>query len=322
MRVNAKDPLISSRAAGQRGSRGGSEVSMDCSTAGRRAPRVNPKLALVIGISAVSSASILIRLSIAPPLVIAGFRLAIASAIMGILAISSIGQLRSLDRGEIAAILVSGLALGGHFGTWTASLLYTTIAASTVIVDSSPIFVVLISWILLGERINRREALGIAISIAGSVVIAGGDLLRGGGFLGDMLSLVGAILLAIYLVAGRKLRRKLDLAPYTFVVYGLAAVTLVLSAVMAGNSLVGYRVEDYILFLLLAVGPSCLGHNSYNYALKYLKAAVVSASILGEPVGASILGVIVFGEVPPLTTVLGGAVVLFGVYLTVSSEPS
>ncbi len=286
------------------------------------APRVNPKLALVIGISAVSSASILIRLSIAPPLVIAGFRLAMASAIMGVLAISSIGQLRSLDGGEIMALLVSGLALGGHFGAWTASLLYTTIAASTVIVDSSPIFVALISWILLGEKINRREALGIAISIAGSVVIASGDLLRGGGFLGDVLSLMGAILLAAYLVAGRKLRRKLDLAPYTFVVYSLAAVVLIFSAIMARNSLVGYRIEDYILFLLLAVGPSCLGHNSYNYALKYLKAAVVSASILGEPVGASILGVMVFGEIPPLTTILGGAVVMFGVYLTVSSEPS
>lgn len=278
--------------------------------------RVDPRAALLIGISAVSTASILIRLSSSPPLVIAGYRMLFSSMIMGILGMNEVDDLRKMSRGEAILLLISGASLGAHFGTWTASLFYTSIAASTVIVDSSPIFVVIISWIFLRERVNMREAFGIAISIIGAMIIAVGHAEFKTNLYGDFLALLGAIFLAIYLVIGRNLRRKLGLASYTFSVYGVAAAVLLSSALMLGNSLAA-DPREFLIFILLALGPSCLGHNSYNYALKYMKASVVSASILGEPVGASLLGALLLGEIPSISTIIGGAIVILGVYLTV-----
>ncbi|MGB9630579.1 MAG: DMT family transporter [Candidatus Methanodesulfokora sp.] len=278
--------------------------------------KVDPRAALIVGISAVSTASILIRLSSSPPLVIAGYRMLFSSMIMGLLGANGIDDLRRINGKEILLLLISGASLGAHFGTWTASLFYTSIAASTVIVDSSPIFVVMISWIFLREKINMREAFGIAISILGAIIIALGHAELKMNLYGDFLALLGAIFLAIYLVIGRSLRRKLGLAPYTFSVYGVAAAVLLSSAFISGNSL-AVSPKELLIFVLLALGPSCLGHNSYNYALKYMKASVVSASILGEPVGASLLGALLLGEVPSMSTIIGGGVVIIGVYLTV-----
>ncbi len=284
----------------------------------REFPSPNPKLALVIGISAVSTASILVRFSNSNPLVIAGYRMIFASMLMLCLAISSFHQFNELSRRDLLVLLGSGLSLAIHFGSWTASLSYTSVAASTVIVDSSPIFVVILSYLLLGEGVNAKEMIGISISLVGAFIIAFGHLSTGSIF-GDMLALIGSIFLATYLIAGRDLRAKLDLAPYTTFVYGVAGVLLLLSALIYGIPLFGYDIKEWEIFLALALIPSGLGHNSYNYALKYLKASIVSVSILGEPVGASILAVMLLSEIPSLTTIFGGALVMIGIYITVSS---
>ncbi len=287
----------------------------------REFPSPNPKLVLVIGVSAVSTASILVRFSSSNPLIIAGYRMALASILMFSLAISSFHQLNGLSKRDILALFGSGLSLAIHFGSWTASLGYTSVAASTVIVDSSPIFVIILSYLLLGEEVNSREILGIFISLLGAFIIAFGHLSTGSIF-GDLLALIGSIFLATYLIAGRDLRAKLDLAPYTTFVYGIAGILLLLSASLCGIPLSGYTIKEWGIFLALALVPSGLGHNSYNYALKYLKASTVSVSILGEPVGASILAAILLSEVPSLTTILGGALVIIGIYITVSSRSS
>ncbi len=278
----------------------------------------DPKLALIVGISAVSTASILVRFSSSNPLIIAGYRMLFTSILMFSLSIGSFHQLTGLSRRDLLVLFGSGLSLAIHFGSWTASLSYTSVAASTVIVDSSPIFVAILSYLLLGEGVNLKEALGIFISLIGAFAIAFGHLSTGGIF-GDILALIGSIFLATYLIAGRDLRSKLNLAPYTAVVYGVAGAFLLLSASLYGIPLLGYRIEEWEIFLALALIPSGLGHNSYNYALKYLKASTVSVSILGEPVGASILAAILLSEIPSITTVLGGALVMIGIYVTVSS---
>ncbi len=286
----------------------------------RSEPPLNPKLALAVGIAAVSTASILIRFSESNPLIIAGYRMAFASLLMSILSVGSLNQIRGLSDAERAVLILSGLSLAVHFGTWTASLEYTSVAASTVIVDSSPIFVVLLSYLVLGEGVNTREAAGIAISFLGASIIAMGHLDMSSNLFGDFLALVGSISLAVYLVAGRRLRGKLDLAPYTASVYGISGIILLLAASAAGIPLAGYPLREWTIFLALALIPSGLGHNSYNYALKYLKASVVSVSILGEPIGASILAAILLRELPRVTTVIGGALVLGGIYAAVTSQ--
>ncbi|MDK2372140.1 MAG: DMT family transporter [Candidatus Korarchaeota archaeon] len=286
----------------------------------RSEPPLNPKLALAVGIAAVSTASILIRFSDSNPLIIAGYRMAFASLLMLILSASSLKQLRGLSSTEKGILLLSGVSLAAHFGTWTASLKYTSIAASTVIVDSSPIFVVLLSYLALGERVNSKEAAGIAISFLGASTIAMGHIDKGSNLFGDFLALIGSISLAAYLVAGRRLRGRLDLAPYTASVYGISGISLLLTAGAFCIPLSGYPLKEWAIFLALALIPSGLGHNSYNYALKYLKASIVSVSILGEPIGASILAAILLGELPRVTTVIGGALVLGGIYTAVTSQ--
>ncbi len=283
-------------------------------------PPLNPKLALALGIVAVSTASILIRFSESHPLIIAGYRMAFASILMLVLSLDSLNQLKGLSRREKMILLLSGMSLAAHFGTWTASLEYTSVAASTVIVDSSPIFVVILSYLLLNEGVNSREALGIVVSFLGASIIAIGHVDRSSNLFGDLLALIGSISLAVYLVAGRRLRGKLGLAPYTASVYGISGIILLAIAGAAGIPLLGYPVREWVIFLALALIPSGLGHNSYNYALKYLKASIVSVSILGEPIGASILAAILLHELPRLTTVIGGALVLGGIYTAVTSQ--
>ncbi len=286
----------------------------------RKAPPVDPKLALAIGISAVSTASILVRFSSSNPLVIAGYRMVFASLLMTFLSLRSFSQLVQLSRRDFLVLLGSGLSLAVHFGSWTASLDYTSVAASTVIVDSSPIFVVILSYLLLGEGVTFREMIGIVISIMGASIIALGHFGTKSSLLGDFLALIGAVSLAAYLVAGRDLRAKLDLAPYTSFVYGIAGFSLLSLASVVGVPLLGYPEREWLIFLALALIPSGLGHNSYNYALKYLKASIVSVSILGEPIGASMLAAILLAELPSLTTVFGGALVMIGIYAAVSSQ--
>ena len=156
----------------------------------------------------------------------------------------------------------------------------------------------ILSRLLLGEEITKREVIGIALSILGAVVIAMGHANLESNLYGDLLALMGSVTLATYLIAGRDLRRKMDLAPYTASVYGIAGLSLLATSFLMSIPLIGYPLKEYLLFLALAVIPSGLGHNSYNYALKYLRTSVVSVSILEEPIGASILAILFLGEIP------------------------
>jgi drug/metabolite transporter (DMT)-like permease len=161
---------------------------------------VNPKFAILMGIGAVSTASIFVRLSSSSPLVIAAYRMLFASILMGLLGVNNLGNIKNLSRREVIILLVSGIALGGHFGTWTASLFFTSIAASTVLTDSSPIFVTIISWLLLKEKTRLKEFFGIILSLIGVMLIAGSDVSIGAmnNFHGDLLALLSAVFISIY----------------------------------------------------------------------------------------------------------------------------
>ncbi|MFQ5892600.1 MAG: DMT family transporter [Candidatus Methanofastidiosia archaeon] len=279
---------------------------------------INPKYVLFLGILAVSFASILIRLSDAPPLVIATFRLGLAGFLMLGFTVFK-GEVRELKvkRKDFAALILAGFFLAIHFSSWITSLSYTSIASSVLITDSSPIFVVALSYLLLRERISRVAIFGILISILGGGFIALSDSNLSGNLYGDFLALVGALSLAFYIVVARNLRGRMNLLPFVSMVYLLTFVFLLTFSLLMREKLSGYPFREYLLFFLLALGPSCIGHTSYNYCLKYLKAAVVSVSILGEPVGATLLAIIIFYEIPTSMVVLGGIFVVFGILLVV-----
>ncbi|MBN1485729.1 MAG: DMT family transporter [Chloroflexia bacterium] len=281
--------------------------------------------ALLLGLLVLPWAAILIRQAgrEAHSLFIAGGRLLAATLILTPIALlrGAPEELRGLSRRQWCLLIFSGIALALHFGTWISSLALTTVASSVILVATYPFFVGLASHFLLKERLSRLTAGGIALSIAGSVVIGYGDLgLEGPQLLGDLLALIGAATAAAYFLVGRRLRQRLSVLSYIWPVYAVAAAVLSPVALLLGEPLTGYSLPTWIYILLLALGPQLLGHSSLNYALEQLSAVFVTVVALGEPLGSAVLAFLLLGEAPPHVTLLGGALILAGIVLTSRGE--
>jgi drug/metabolite transporter (DMT)-like permease len=302
-------------------------------------PIAPPLLVLALGVLAASTASIFIRYAqeYAPSLVIAAWRLALATVLLAPFALTHRrDELRTLTRHDLGLALLSGFFLALHFATWITSLAFTTVASSVVLVDTVPLWVALFSPLFLGERISRPVKIGMWLAFTGSVLVglsdacawsgAGlvcpslGEFVQGRAFIGDLLALAGAIAGAVYLIIGRRARAGFSLLAYIFVVYGASAVSLIVLMLVAGQPAFGYPKVAYLWFLALALFPQLLGHSSYNWALGYLPAAYVSVTLLGEPIGSTLLAMIFLGEIPSGLKVLGGVIILAGIYLASRRE--
>lgn len=223
-------------------------------------------------------------------------------------------KLRAMRGRELLTLAGVGIVLAVHFATWITSLAYTSVASSVIFVHVDPIFVTLVSHFVLGERVSRRVALGIGVAFVGASIIAFGDLgTSTENLIGDALSLIGAIALGIYILAGRKLRQRLDLTTYVTPVYAVSAAVLAAGSLAVGAPLLGYDPGVFLMFSAIALVPMIFGHTLYNWALRWISAPVVSISLLGEPVGASLLAFIVLNESPSPIALLGGAVTLVGI---------
>jgi len=284
-------------------------------------PLVSPGLALVVAVLAISWAGPLVRLATAPALAVATWRLVFSMAFVAAILVARGSVLRGVRLGARDGFLAlsSGILLAGHFWAWFASVRYTTIASAVVLVSTHPFWIAALSALFLGERPAPREWLGIGVAILGTGVIGWGDFdLGGGALLGDGLALLAALLVSGYFTIGRRLRQKLDLWAYVALVYGVAALVLLMSsAADPGVPLTGFPVQDWLLFLAMAAGPMMLGHTGVNYAIRYMPAYVANLAILGEAVGAILIAWLLPGirEAPPLRTLLGGALVLAGIAL-------
>lgn len=284
-------------------------------------------LALIIAgsVLAISTAAILIRLSDAPPLVIAFYRLLYATLIllpfMWWRARREVAQLSLADWLGLGAV---GAVLALHFASWITSLSLTSVAASVVLVTLHPVFVAFVSKRVYGEGVGRLGWVGVAIALAGGVVIVSGDLRGGQSAVGDALALLGALAAAIYFLAGRGYRKRLSLLAYVTPVY--ASCALVLGILMFalpspyGGSPLDIPLRDHMLFLAMALGPMILGHTVLNWALKYVTAPVIATTIVGEPVGSTLLALLILSEAPPATAVAGGLLVLAGIGLVAIVE--
>jgi drug/metabolite transporter (DMT)-like permease len=276
---------------------------------------------LVVAVVAVSWAGPLVRLADAPALSVAAWRMVFSMVFIGIV----VGTRRSLllgvrlDAREWGLAVLSGVLLAGHFWSWIASLSYTSVASSVVLVSLQPFIVALLSALLLSEHPTRRQWTGILIAVAGAVMVGWGDFSLGPAALfGDALAFLAAWLVAGYYLIGRVLRRKLDLWAYIAVVYGIAALVLVLAVMMSpGSPLVGFPASAWWVFLALAAGPMMLGHTGVNYAIRYVPAYVANLFLLGEPIGATVIAWLLpaIAEVPPPQTLMGGVLILGGIAL-------
>ena len=289
----------------------------------------SPRWMMLISVLAVSSGAVLVRYAQqeAPSLMIAAWRLTIGTLVMAPSALLHHRQaLRQMTLREWALVILSGILLALHFGTWISSLEYTTVSSSVVLVSMSPLLVALISTFILKEPLSRLAWAGMAIALAGSAVVAFGGQWTGASaagepgiypnrLLGNILAFSGAVFVAGYLAIGRKLRSQMALPPYALTVFGTAAVALMAAALLSGQKITGYSPVTYLYFILLGLVPQTLGHAGFNWALKYLPAAFVSIALLGEPIGSSIFAMLLLGEPPALFEIIGGLLILAGIYL-------
>jgi len=289
---------------------------------------MSPGLVLVLALLGVSFGGPLVRLSHAHPLTIAIWRLGFSLVIIAIFLVATGGwrQWRRLAPRDTAIAIAAGVLLAVHFWSWNASVALTTVAASVVLVNTQPVIVALLSMIWLAERPTRLQWLGIGVAMLGALVVVLPDLMQSAGavnlsraVLGDLLALVGAVTAAIYFVAGRRLRATLDIWPYVALVYGACFVALLGFAALVRAPVWPQPPRELAIFGGLALGPMLLGHTGLNWALRYLPAYAVNVTLLGEPVGATILAALLPGirEIPGVATFVGGAIVLAGIYVTV-----
>lgn len=284
-----------------------------------------PSAVLLLALLGISFAGPLVRLSNADALAIAVWRLGFSLVVIAVaLAITgSWRQWRRLDSRAVLIALGAGTMLAIHFWSWNASVSMTTVAASVLLVNAQPAIVALLSMLWLRERPTRRQWLGITIAMAGAVVVALPELTASTAshtsraLLGDALAFLGAITGATYFVAGRRLRDTLDLWPYVGIVYGACFVVLLVFAGVTHAHVAPQPPRELALFAALALGPMLLGHTGFNWALKYMPAYVVNLTLLGEPVGATLLAALLPGirELPSGATFAGGALILVGVYV-------
>lgn len=297
-------------------------------------PRVHPIAILIVGILAVSTASIFIRFAQqdAPSLVVAAYRMTLAGIILAPFALpGAFKALRSLTTRQRWLVLLAGLFLALHFGVWITSLEYTTVASSVVLVTTTPLWVAILSPLVLKERMSRATWLGLILAMLGGALVGlqeacawntGGlvclplrEFVGGRAMIGNALALFGAFMAAGYMLVGRQVRPVLSLFSYTFSVYSISAIFLLIFVALSGQKLTGFPGSTYLWFILLAAVPQVIGHSSFNWALKYLPAAFVSLALLGEPVGTTILAMIFLKEAPGAAELAGGALILLGIFL-------
>ncbi len=278
-------------------------------------------LVLLFGIGVASFASIIIRVTLAPSPMIAAGRMLFTSIILTPFFIKNLRTYRNeLTPARWRWALLAGFFLAGHFILWIESLKHTTVVSSVVLVAMNPIFVALIAPVFLKEHLTLRGWFAILIALLGAILIAGPTLKSTNLTTGNFLSLGGALCAACYVILGRKLRRGLSLLNYIYPVYTIAALLLLLFALVSRTPLLGYPMKTYLLVLLLALGPQILGHTSFNWALKYLPAPVVAISILGEPIGTTILSALLLHLPPTPLELAGGLLIGTGIYLVASKS--
>ncbi len=284
--------------------------------------KFHPYFALVIGVIAVSTGAIFVRLAEAPALVIAAYRVGIAVLVVMPAALwKARRELSLLTKRDFTLSALSGVFLAFHFAFWISSLDYTSVASSVILVNTNPVWVALLAPVLAAERISRAFLLSAILSVIGAVIMGAGDFTVGPDVLwGDFLALIGSACAALYLLLGRRLRKKLSVLAYVCVCYTSAAIVLWAGVLMMRLPITGFKSSTWVAFLALAFFTQLTGHTSYNWALGWLSAGLIAVSLLGEPIGSTILAYILFDEGLTWMCALGGGLILIAIYVAAVNE--
>ncbi len=283
----------------------------------KKRPAVFP-FVLLVGAISISFASIFIKLcGEVPSLVIATFRTGVVSIFLFPFFVV---KGKKFPKKFLLLSLLSGLGLAFHFGFWISSLKYTTVASSLFVLSVYPFLVGAASHFILKEKLTASFTIGSLITLAGVGIIFSLGFSSFSLTLGNLLSFLGAVSLVVYFIPGRVARKKIAIIPFLFVVYSTATVFLLGASFAFGSRFTGYSTKSYLYLILLAVVSQGLGHSSFNWALRYIKAALVSITTLAEPIGASILAWLIFKESLSPTKILGVSLVIFGILVAWRKE--
>ncbi|WP_226038160.1 DMT family transporter [Aquibacillus saliphilus] len=285
-------------------------------------PPIHPYIAVVIGVISVSTAAVFVKLAnTAPASIIANYRLLIAVLIMApYVLLKHRKEFKLISKKDWWLSILAGVFLAFHFIFWFESLNYTSVASSVVLVTMQPIFAFIGTYIFFKERFSAGAIISMIIAVTGSVIIGWGDFqVSGLALFGDILALIGAVMVTVYFLMGQNARRRLSLMTYTFIVYGISSITLIIYNLLLGHSFTGYPTSHWLVFLALAIIPTFFGHTLFNWALKWVSTSVISMSIVFEPIGASILAYLVLGEHITWSQWLGGTIVILGLFLFIVS---
>ena len=283
-----------------------------------------PYLALLVGMFAISTSAILIRYSNSEPLVIGAYRQAFATLFFLPFIIKDKGaEIRSQSFATITEMIITGILLGAHFSFFITSVKETSVAASVLLATCHVVYVAVLGWIFFGETLSRKAILGTLVALGGILVLFGGDLIDNpGNFLGNVFAFISGILAGLYYLCGRKLRKTISLTTYAFVVYLFSFISMFGIVLIQNLTYMNLPIFEIQLFLLMALIPTLLGHTMQNWAIGYLPAYIVSISLLAEPVGSGLLAWLFFQEVPSFGVILGGLIVISGLYLVIQAEES
>jgi len=275
---------------------------------------------LLLAILCVGPAAVLIRLANAPPITVAFYRMLVAATTIAAIVLVRRGRdLVGMDRAVFWRSAASGTLLALHFGSWISSLSHTPVANSVLIVTTQPVFAALLGVWYLREKVRPAAFAAIALALAGAAVISGGNP-RIGGWYGDLLALIGAVMAASYLVVGRQVRRTASTLGYVLIAYSTAAVVLGFWAIAIHSPLAGFPASSWFWMILAGLGPSVIGHTLYNRALKHFSAHTVATTILGEPLVASAMAALILSEFPSPWALLGTVPIVAGVVWAVRLE--
>jgi drug/metabolite transporter (DMT)-like permease len=284
-------------------------------------------LVLAVAIVAISGAAVFIRYAEAPGVVVAAWRMAIAALVLAPVTARALRR-TPLTPATRWPTIAAGVLLAVHFAAWISSLSYTSVAASVALVSTTPLWVALLGWAFLRRAPTLSVLLGVLLAVAGGAVIAFGDFVGAAPadtapepLLGDALALIGAVAMAGYLLLGRTAQRRgLGVDAYAGVAYAVAAICLLPLPALIGVSYLDYPTATFGWILALALVPQLVGHTGINFAMRHLDPTRVATATLLEPVGAALLAVLLFAEVPGAVTVIGALTLLAGVFITVRTR--
>ncbi|MDQ0174944.1 DMT family transporter [Bacillus chungangensis] len=284
-----------------------------------------PTVILLMGVVAISFSSILVKWSAAPASILGMYRLLLTVIMLfPFLPWKKLNKVsKDISRRDWFLLFISGLFLGLHFLFWMDSLKYTTVASSMILTTLEPVFVMIGAYFIFKEKTNIFGILSILIAITGSIIIASGDIgLSSTALYGDFLSILGTLAVAIHMLAGQDLCRKIPPSIYSFFVFLIGGIILFFYNIINGLSLIEYPVHDWWIFLLLALVPNIFGHVLFNWLLRFVDATTISMGVLGEPIGAIILAYLLLGETTSLSQIIGGILAIIGVGMFLKHKSS